>query len=237
MSKTTLTGKHNYCEFKQETVMGRVNKMVSMRSQITDVDDLHVRFSYGNRKTGSLVPSVSLIPVADCGCCKMCFRGCYDVRSVCCYTESQKQRANNSAIAHRDPDRFFREVSAACKFYRFLRFFIGGDILNYEFFEGMVRVAKENCECQILAFTKMHKIVNLWMDKHGELPANLHIIFSEWKDFKADNPHNLPTSIPVWPGDEPQDGIWCNGNCSECAQTCTGCWSLKKGEKVLFEAH
>ena len=234
-SKAKLTGKHNYVEFKPETIDARIQKMVDIRESL-DVSRLHVKLSYGNRKTTALVPSVSLIPGADCINCQACKLGCYDLRSVCCYKGSQQQRANNSAIAHKDPERFFVEVSAACKFLKYLRFFVGGDIINFGFFEGMVKVAVENPHCEILAFTKAWAIPARWIDVHGELPSNLHIILSEWRGLKVYNPHNLPTSTPVWPGDK-VEGFWCPGNCAECAESNKGCWALKKGERVLFEAH
>jgi len=231
-----LTGKHQYVEFKEETINARVAKMVEL-SETLDVSKLHVKFSYGNRKTTALVPSVSLIPIHDCGNCEMCKNGCYDIRNVCCYKGSQAQRANNSAIAHKDPERFFIEVSAACKFLKYMRWFIGGDILNYGFFEGMVKVAKENPHCEFLAFSKMWGVVQRWIDINGELPSNLHMIMSEWRGTKVYNPHNLPTSLPVWKGDLAPEGFWCPSNCAECAESNCGCWALKKGERVLFEAH
>ena len=75
-SHKALTGVHNYVEFKEETIVDRVKKMVAMRDAM-DISDLHIKLSYGNRKTGSLVPSVSLIPVADCRNCTHCAKGCY----------------------------------------------------------------------------------------------------------------------------------------------------------------
>ena len=75
----------NYYELSAEKIASRVRSMVSIRKNYieTGVDGLTVRFSTGNRKTGANVPSVSLIPVADCGNCKVCAGGCYDVRNVC----------------------------------------------------------------------------------------------------------------------------------------------------------
>ena len=228
--------KHNYKEFGDEAVQKRVKDMLHFRDEV-DVENAHVKFSYDNRKTGALVPSVSLIPVADCCNCSACKNGCYDIRNVCFQKTVQKARANNSAIAHKDPDKFFREVSGRMKSLRYLRFFVGGDVINYGFFEGMVKCCNENPHCDVLAFTKAWVIPARWIDANGELPSNLHIILSEWRGVKVYNPHNLPTSTPVWPGDEPKDGIWCPGDCSACAEAGGGCWGLKKGERVLFEAH
>ena len=74
----------HYYELSPEKIAARVRSMVSLRAGIieTGVDGYTVRFSTSNRKTGASVPSVSLIPVADCGNCKVCAGGCYDVRNV-----------------------------------------------------------------------------------------------------------------------------------------------------------
>ena len=236
-SHKALTGKHQYAEFKEETIRERVRKMVEHRDSL-DITDLHIKLSYGNRKTGSLVPSISLIPVADCSNCALCAKGCYAIRSIACYDASRKMMAQNSAIARGDLPRYFKELDAACKFIRFLRIHVSGDILNPAYLTGMVDIAIKNPHCQFLCFTKMFRFVNDYLDDHAEgFPENLHIIFSEWRGLEVPNPHNLPTSRPVWKGDEPMEGIKCGGNCSECAAFNCGCWSLKKGERVLFEAH
>ena len=236
-SNKQLTGKHQYAEFKEETIQGRVAKMVEIR-QTVDVENAHVKFSYGNRKTGNLVPSVSLIPIADCGRnCACCAKGCYAVRNIACYNASRAAFANNSAIARRDPEKFFREVDGEMKKNKWFRFFVSGDILSGDFFDGMVEVSKRNPHCKVLAFTKQFDIVNRWIDYNGALPENLHIIFSEWRGLDVPNPHNLPTSRPVWKGELVPSGIWCGGDCSACAVKDEGCWSLKPGERILFEAH
>lgn len=237
MSTTKLTGKHNYAEFKEETVIARVKKMVDYRDGL-DISDLHIKLSYGNRKTGSLVPSISLIPVADCGAnCKACAKGCYAIRAIACYDASRKMMAQNSAIAHGDLPRYFKEIDAASKFIRFLRYHVAGEIISPAYLTGMVDVAMKNSHCQFLCFTKQFEIVNNYLDDHKEgFPSNLHIIFSEWRGLDVPNPHNLPTSRPVWKG-EKVEGIMCPGSCSECAAFDKGCWSLKKGERILFEAH
>lgn len=235
-SHKALTGVHNYVEFKEETIVDRVKKMVNYRDGL-DITDLHIKLSYGNRKTGSLVPSISLIPVADCKNCTHCSKGCYAIRNIACYDASRKMMAQNSAIVHGDLPRYFKEIDAASKFLRFFRYHVSGDIINPAYLTGMVDVAIKNPQCRYLAFTKSYEFVNDYLDDHKEgFPSNLHIIFSEWRGLDVPNPHNLPTSRPVWKG-EKVEGIMCPGSCSECAAFDKGCWSLKKGERILFEAH
>ena len=231
-----LTGKHQYVEFKEETVAKRVQDIKQIRDAM-DITDRHIKLSYGNRKTGSLVPSISLAPVLDCRNCAACAYGCYAVRNIMCYAESREMAANISAIAHGDLRRYFDELNAAVKFVRYLRIHVSGDIINPAYLTGMVDVAIKNPHCQFLCFTKCFDLVNSYLDDHAEgFPENLHVIFSEWRGLSVDNPHNLPTSRPVWPG-EKIDGIMCPGSCSECAAFDKGCWTLKKGDRVLFHAH
>lgn len=241
-SKAKLTGKHQYVEFKEDTIATRVKKMLDLR-ELVDVENEHVRISYGNRKTTAMVPSVSLIPIADCGNCSACKNGCYDIRHVCCYAGSQKQRAVNSAIAHQDLPRYFKEIKAHAQFHRAFRYHVGGDITCPAYLTGMVDVAIKVPTCQFLALTKRFTLVNNYLADHPEgFPKNLHIIFSDWRGMSMPNPYNLPVSSPVW-----KDGtmgkhvtdrqFWCPSNCAECAEEGKGCWAAGKGDTILFEAH
>lgn len=233
--------KHNYKEFGAEAIHNRVQQMLDKREQI-DVENAHVKLSYGNRKTGALVPSVSLIPIADCGNCKVCARGCYDVRNVCFQKNVQWARANNSAIWKDDPERYMSEVRKAVRYLRFFRWHVGADIKDEDYLRGMVETAEEIPTCEELAFTKMYGLVNKWIDEHGPLPKNLHIIFSDWKGAEFDNPHGLPVSSPIWADGTKgphctDDAFMCPGSCEECAEAWEGCWAAKSGQTILFEAH
>ena len=241
MATKALTGKHIYSEFKEETIIERVKKMVELRAKI-DVPNAHVKLSYGNRKTTALVPSVSLIPVEDCPNHKLCSKGCYDVRHVCCYNESQKMRANNSAILHADMERYFHEIYLQVQFLRFFRWHGGADMTSFWYWEHVVDIAKRTPTCEFLIFTKMYNIVNRWLDKGNNIPKNLHVIFSGWRGDRDMNPHKLPVSSPVWKDGSKscmvtESATWCPGDCSSCAETKGGCWAAKSGDSILFEAH
>lgn len=236
--------KHNYKEFGAEAVARRVKQMVEFRDQV-DVANAHVKFSYDNRKTGALVPTVSLIPVADCGHCAVCARGCYDVRNVCFQKTVQKARANNSAILQNDPGKYWREIEERVKHLRFFRYHVGGDIKDFSYFSNMVGIAVRNPYCEFLVFTKMYHIVNDFISYVGganRMPKNLHVIFSDWRGAKMDNTYNLPVSSPLWAdgtrGEHcTDDVIMCEGDCSACAEVGGGCWGAKRGQTILFEAH
>ena len=123
---------------------------------------------------------------------------------------------------------------------RFFRFHVSGDIPDDTYFEHMVDIARTNTHCEILCFTKKYSIVNRHINIIGKLPKNLHIIFSGWKGLKMDNPYLLPEAHVRY-----RDGHTtannnakeCNGNCTECAITDGGCWTLKSGEQVIFNEH
>lgn len=215
--------------------------MINARDMFAaNLDDQRVYISAGNIKTGFAVPSVSLIPVADCGNCSVCSRLCYDLRNDCIYNGVTETRAKNSAIARKDRARYFREISQACRAFRFFRWHIGGDILDAEYFAGMIATAQENPGCTFLAFTKQYEIVNNFVRQGREVPANLQIIFSDWPGAKMNNPFNFPTSSPVFADGStaaPAHAIECPGDCSNCAVMGSGCWTLKRGQGVKFNAH
>lgn len=226
--------------FKEEAVVARVQEMERMKHDIIrNVSDYHVQISPGNRKTGIAVSSISLIPIACCPNCEHCKNLCYDVRNDCMYKETKKARARNTAIWEISPHRYFEEISAAAKFTRYFRWHIGGDIVNMTYLLGMVDVANENKHCTFLAFTKNYKVVNDYL-KAFELPCNLKIIFSRWPGTPCDNPNHLPEAHVIFAEGTTtanEETKPCSGNCSECAVTDSGCWTLKSGESVSFPAH
>ena len=225
---------------KVDAMQTKLAKMINARSNfVENVDNEHVFISTGNRKTGFAVPSVSLIPVADCRNCSTCSRLCYDLRNDM-YPGTMQTRAKNSAIARTQIDKFFFEISLACGAFKFFRWHVGGDILNGEYFEGMVKVALQNPGTTFLAFTKCYDIVNDYVAAGYEIPSNFQIIFSDWPGANMCNPFDFPTSSPVFADGTTAakpNAIECGGNCSECAIMGAGCWTLKKGEGVKFNAH
>lgn len=228
---------------EMETIMGRVRHMVKLRDEyMTHVDDIHVKLQPGNSKTGKSVYTVSLIPIADCGHnCKECAKECYDVINVCFQPKVQNDRARNSAIHKIDIERFWNEVSYGIKYecVTTLRINIGGDVCK-EDLPLINKVAKNNPKCDILFFTKSYEEVNEFLNEN-EFESNVHCIFSAWKNTHMDNPHNLPVSHVLYVNGEttaPEYGsFFCNGNCAACKYNDEGCWTLKKGESVIFPAH
>lgn len=224
---------------------GIKNRLYTIRNAQKDAlkvaDRLHVKLQRGNRKTGSNCWTVSLLPVLDCGNCSKCKHNCYDLKADMIYPAVINDRARNSAIHKKYPDRYWREINDQVKanFVTELRINVGGDLDYYDF--KYVRVlALENPKTQILFFTKNYDDLNRFLDEVS-FPENVHPIMSAWEGVKMDNRHNLPCSHVLYEDGRttaPEYGaVYCGGNCSECAFKGEGCWNLKKGEHVIFRVH
>ena len=198
-----------------------------------------VHISNGNSKTGA-VSSVSLLPLLTCpGCCaKQCGAKCYAAKIAYLRPSVLKAYAENTALYMRDPAAFFAGVRAAVMGVRFFRWQVSGEIVNRAYFEEMVETARRAPHCQFMAFTKRADVVNAYLNDGGEIPENLHVIFSTWGDWKPENPYKLPESAVIFKGCEPcENWLICGGNCFECACRGVGCWKLQRGETIAFYEH
>ena len=184
------------------------------------------------------IPSVSLPPIITCPKGAPCAKKCYASKLCRLYPTVKKAYQNNLDILNKDPNEYFNQVFNAVRMSRYFRFHVSGDIPNKDYFACMVAIAWDNPHCEILAFTKNYSVVNNYITESGNLPQNLHIIFSEWGTTPIPNPYNLPTAAVIFKGCEPLD-TWkiCGGNCAECACRGVGCWELKKGETIAFYEH
>lgn len=197
----------------------------------------NVCISKGNIKMGE-IKSVSLPPVVTCaeGC--TCAKKCYAMKMCRIYKNVKTSYDRNLRIYETNPKEYWRQVDDAMCTSRFFRMHVAGDIPTYEYLLEMIEVVNNNPHCDVLSFTKRYDFVNRYLDNGGELPKNLHLLFSEWKGMKMDNHHNLPIAHVIFKGEEPKEN-WniCNGNCLECAKKKINCWSLGYGEHVAFYEH
>ena len=200
---------------------------------------LHLKVSPGNTKMGG-IPSVSLPAIVTCrkGC--PCADKCYAHKLERLRPTVRNAYKSNLELLNRDPDTYWREVEAAIMTTRFFRFHVSGDIPNGAYLRKMVLVAKRNLHCEILCFTKQYELVNAYLDTSEGFPPNLHIIFSAWKGLEMQNPYNLPEAhVRYRDGSTTarDDAVSCFGNCTDCATTDSGCWTLKCGQQVVFHEH
>lgn len=197
-----------------------------------------VKISPGNSKLGA-IPSVSLPSGLTCRACA-CQKKCYAGRLERMRKNVAEAYAHNLNILRNDPDVYWREIEAAIMMSHFFRFHVSGDIPDMDYLTHMIDVSARNPHCQVLCFTKKYELVNEHIMRRGHLPNNLHMIFSGWVGLDMVNPFSLPEahvryrdgSTTAAPG-----AIDCGGNCTECALTDGGCWSLQTGEQVVFLEH
>ena len=199
-------------------------------------------------KLGGQIPSVNLPPVITCRKNAPCTALCYARKGNFCYKNVKKSHLDNLEHYRKNPKNYFDSIItflSGLTTYKLFRWHSSGDIVDEEYFEGMIRVAEACPETKFLAFTKKYEIVNNWMAKAlligRKLPANLKIVFSMWdNEFNktVDNYYDFPTTWvyfkdPEKNGDIPQDAFPCIGKCYECF----ACWNLGKGHSTVFKQH
>lgn len=199
---------------------------------------MKITISHNNSKLGKEIPSINLPPVLTCRSDAPCFGKCYARKGRFLFENVKNSMGDNLNAYREDPQRYFDYIAANSFLNRFFRWHSAGDIVDARYLEGMVEVATKNPDTHYLAFTKRFDIVNDFVDKGGNIPQNLHIVFSGWdKYFKVENPHDFPmTYVRFKKGDNshiPEDAIPCKGKCYECV----ACWQLRKGQSIYFDEH
>lgn len=203
---------------------------------------MKVKISTTNSKLSGQIPSVNLPAIQTCRHDAPCKHLCYARKGNFTFPNVKESHINNLACFVNNPKQYFDDIIdflSGLVSYRFFRYHSSGDIVNKEYLLGMVRVAKKCRGVKFLCFTKKFELVNDYLNEGNKIPNNLHIVFSAWdKDFKVENPFNLPVTYVDFddPSKNPQIpelSIPCTGSCPECL----ACWSLKKGQSVVFHQH
>ena len=203
---------------------------------------MEVKISTTNTKLSGQIPSVNLPAIKTCRHDTPCKFLCYATKGNFTFPNVKESHTHNLACFVADPNKYFNDIISFLNglvSYRYFRWHSSGDIVNKEYFLGMIRVAKKCKSVKFLCFTKKFEIVNEYLNSGEKIPANLHVVFSAWdKSFQVDNPHNLPVTYVDFKDqtqnpDIPELAIPCTGNCPECL----ACWSLKKGQAVVFHQH
>lgn len=207
-------------------------------------EEMHVHFSDGNSKTH--MPSIDLLPLLTCHgrCRELCGKvkpgkylpPCYAARIANCRPAALRNYAENTALAIHRPAQYWQEVSEKMYTCRFMRLFVSGDMIIPGYFEHLCEALQKNPHCHIQGFTKCYETVNRYIDEHGALPENLHLLFSGWYDAQPINPHHLPESA-VYDGELPEGWLSCGGNCAHCSCVGLGCWKATAGDIVGLKKH
>lgn len=196
-----------------------------------------VSISPGNIKMGA-IPSVSLPAILTCRADAPCARLCYGNKIENLRKTVHNAYMRNYELLLEDENAYFTQLLMFCKMQRYFRWHVSGDIVDAAYFEKMVGIARQCPHCDFLCFTKKYEIVNDYLNEN-ELPDNIHVIMSNWGDFKSfSNPHGLPVAEVIFKGQEPNPE-WkvCGGNCTDCACRGVGCWEIKPGETIAFYQH
>lgn len=174
--------------------------------------------------------NVSLPPVFTCANCKECKKYCYDIKACLQYPETViDARVRNYILAMKYPEKYFSEIReklARRKKNKFFRWHVAGDIPNMDYFKNMIALARDFPDFIFWTYTKNYSLVNEYCDKYGKksIPANLSIMFSEWKGMEMINPHKFPEFRCRMPGEQiPKNFSKCPGNCEICTETKSGC--------------
>lgn len=191
------------------------------------VENIKMCISTGNRKIGKVM-NISLMPVLTCGNCKECKHLCYDIKACIQYPGTViNARMRNTVLVKRDREEFFKRIDSAIgrrKKNKFFRWHVAGDILDIDYFNRMVNIARNHPDFTFWTYTKMYDIVNRWIDENGALPGNLSVMFSEWRGMPMDNPHGMPEFRVVFKDDPVKPvGHYCPGNCDICKELHRGC--------------
>lgn len=205
-----------------------------------------ISISNHNSKTGSCCNNLAF-PTCTCredAPCKA--SGCYCMKGRQAMCNVVAAYVRNLMIYNNDHDDFWEQVKFKIKHnpLPLFRWFDAGDILDYEFFCGMVELAKAFPNIRFMSFTKKYDIVNEWLATNGDLPKNLNIIFSAWHiGWKVNNPYGMPVAYVDFKDQtlNPQfpKGITGCPNQSDKTITCSmcqKCWN-KKIKAVVFKQH
>ena len=223
--------------YSKETIIKYVRNMKALIDGYTfalqSETALKVAISCGNRKIGRVM-NVSTAPMFTCGGnCRECKNLCYDVKACMQYENVRVARARNTALSRKARALFFDQIDAAMTRRRrnkYFRWHVAGDIQDADYLSRMIENARRHPDFVIWTYTKQYSIVNEYVRTHGgsrraAIPANLTIMFSEWRGIPMENPYGFPEFRVVFKGESiPSDCTWlCPGNCDICKEQRRGC--------------
>ena len=210
----------------------RGNFYIAYYSQF-DACDIKLCVSYGNKKIGRVL-NVSKAPIFTCrGVCHKCQDFCYDIKACIQYTNVMDARIRNTVLFFKDRDEYFRQISEAMdkrKTNKFLRYDVGGEIVDSDEVRRLATLAKERPDFLVWTYTKNHRAVNEYMTANGgKLPGNLVIMFSRVNANEIENPYNLPEFNVVTDDEDGKeiDADYCGGDCVKCRAEGKGCTAGK----------
>lgn len=221
--------------YKLETIRKMLTAANDYKAHYESVNiaDIKPCISTGNTKIGRVL-NVSLMPVMTCGNCEHCMGYCYDVKACVRYPDTViDARMRNTVLLQRDRNLYFQYIIDKCARRRknlFFRWHVAGDIVDIDYLDRMVAIARMFPNFRFWTYTKMYSLVNEYVRTHGDnrqtaIPSNLSIMFSEWSGTEMPNPYNFPTFACRLKAeaDKVMTGYHCTGNCDVCKANGCGC--------------
>ena len=203
-----------------------------------------VHISKGNKKLG-FIPSVSTPAGLTCRLDCACAKGCYAKKNTFNFDNVKSASLKNYQSYKENSDNYFNEIIAFLNnrniIYKRFRWSVSGDLIDYKYLLGVIRVANATKYTKHLVFTKKFDLVNLYLSLGHKLPKNLKIVFSHWdKTFesKVINDYNLPSAYVNFK-DKSKNVKYsryahiCPGSCENCSY----CWNMREGQQVVFNEH
>ena len=231
--------------YSKESIKKAVDLMNARRTYYAPiaVDHIKMAISTGNRKIGRVM-NVSLPPILTCANCKECKYLCYDVKACLQYPNTViDARVRNLSVLMKDRNEYFARIDAAMSRRRknkFFRWHVAGEILDVDYFNRMIENARRHPDFTIWTYTKNYSVVNAWIKENGRdaIPANFHVMFSEWRGLDMVNPYKMPEFRVVFKSDaikpDPKKNHYCPGNCDICKASGRGCIA---GETTYCNEH
>ena len=219
--------------YSNESISKLLKLFAEYRKIYNDVaaDQIKMCISKGNRKIGRVL-NVSLPPMITCANCKECKHYCYDVKACLQYANTViDARIRNYSILMKDRNVYFNTIRTTLerrkKNFNF-RWHVSGDIIDMNYLENMIAIAKDFPRFNFWTYTKNYDLVNEYIRQHGKsrkkaIPSNLSIMFSEWRGLPMNNPYKMPVFACHFPTDPTPKTFKCPGNCDICVKNHLGC--------------
>lgn len=195
-----------------------------------------IKVTLGNRKLGSIF-AINLPALVTCRADAPCRKLCYAKKGHFLYPNVKNLYEENLNAYVTDPKQAELDIISQLPTEGTCRWHASGDIINREYLEMMVRIAKVRKNVKFMCFTKKYELINQYIADGNTFPKNLKMLFSGWYGLEMDNPYNFPTAYIELKKEHDdrikKNAIPCTGKCFQCFK----CWNVRKGQQVLFQQH